>query len=56
MDCISEINNTQVDNSKDLGFVMRLYNLIECNNNYSKLCGSLWHITDICQVKQIILL
>ena len=27
-DCISEINNTQVDNAKDLNVVMLLYNLI----------------------------
>ena len=27
-DCITEINNTQVDNAKDLDFVMLIYNLI----------------------------
>ena len=27
-DCISEINNTQVDNAKDLDIVMSMYNLI----------------------------
>ena len=26
--CITEINNTQVDNAKDLDFVMLIYNLI----------------------------
>ena len=35
-DCVSEINNT-----KDLGFVMLMYNLIEYSNNYSKTSGSL---------------
>ena len=27
--CISEINNTQVDNAKDIDIVMPIYNLIE---------------------------
>ena len=27
-DCISEINNTQIDNAKDIGVVMPMYNLI----------------------------
>ena len=40
--CISEINNTQVDNAKDIDIVMPMYNLIECSDNYSKRCGSLW--------------
>ena len=36
MDCITEINNTQVDNAKDLDVVMPMYNLIEYSDNYSK--------------------
>ena len=40
--CISEINNTQVDNAKDIDIVMRMYNLIEYSDNYSKTSGSLW--------------
>ena len=40
--CISEINNTQVDNAKDLYVVMPMYNLIKYPNNYSKTSGSLW--------------
>ena len=40
-DCITEINNTQVDNAKDLDVVMSMYNLIEYNDNYSKTSGSL---------------
>ena len=32
--CISEINNTQVDNAKDLNIVMTMYNLIEYSDNY----------------------
>ena len=34
-DCISEINNTQIDNAKDLDVVMPMYNLIEYSDNYS---------------------
>ena len=40
-DCISEINNTQVDNAKYTDIVMTMYNLIEYSNNYSKISGSL---------------
>ena len=28
-DCISETNNTQIDNTKDIDAVMSMYNLIE---------------------------
>ena len=40
--CISEINNTQVDNAKDIDIVMPMYNLTECSDNYSKTSGRLW--------------
>ena len=40
--CISEINNTQIDNAKDTDIVMRMYNLIEYSDNYAKTTGSLW--------------
>ena len=40
--CISELNNAQVDNEKGLDIVMLLYNLINCNYNYAKTKGSLW--------------
>ena len=40
--CISEINNTQVDNAKDIDIVMPMYNLMEYSDNYSKRSGSLW--------------
>ena len=40
--CISEVNNTQIDNAKDLDIVMPMYNLIEYSNNYAKTSGSLW--------------
>ena len=40
--CISNINNTQTDNAKDIDVVMPIYNLIEYSGNYSKTLGSLW--------------
>ena len=40
-DFISEINNTQIDQAKDLYVVVSMYNLIECSNNYSKTLGIL---------------
>ena len=42
VDCIREINNTQVDNAKDFDVVMPMYNLLEYNNDCSKMSGSLW--------------
>ena len=42
INCISEINNTQVDNAKDIDIVMPIYNLIEYGDNYAKTTGSLW--------------
>ena len=41
-DCISKINNTQVDNAKDIDVVMPMYNLIEYSDNYFKKSGSSW--------------
>ena len=35
INCISEINNTQVDNVKEIDKVMPMYNLIEYGLNYS---------------------
>ena len=40
--CISQINNTQVDNAKDIDIVMPMYNLMEYSDNYAKTSGSLW--------------
>ena len=42
INCISEINNTQADNAKDIDIVMPMYNLIEYNDNYAKISESLW--------------
>ena len=40
--CISEINNTQISNAKDIYIVINAYNLLEYSDNYSKTSGSLW--------------
>ena len=40
--CISEINNTQVYNAKDIDAVMPTYNLIEYKDTWPKTSGSLW--------------
>ena len=40
--CISKINNMQIDNAKDIDIVMPMYNLIEYGDNYAKTTGSLW--------------
>ena len=40
-DCISEINNTQIDNVKYIDVVMPMYNLVKYSDNYSKTSGSL---------------
>ena len=40
-DCISEINNTKVDNAKYIDIALPMYNLMEYSDNYSKTLGSL---------------
>ena len=37
-----QINNTEIDNAKDIDIVMPTYNLIEYSDNYSKKSGNLW--------------
>ena len=34
------MNNTQVENVKDIDVVMSIYNLLEYSDNYSKTLGS----------------
>ena len=34
INCKSEINNTEIDNAKDLDIVTPMYNLIEYSDNY----------------------
>ena len=38
----SEISNTEIDNAKDIDVVIRMYNLTEYSDNYSKISRSLW--------------
>ena len=40
--CISKINNTQIDNAEYIDIVMPMYNFIEYSKNYFKTSGSLW--------------
>ena len=42
VNCISEINNTQIGNAKDIDIVMPMNNLIEYSDNYAKTTGRLW--------------
>ena len=41
-DCISETNNTQIDNATYLDVVMWMHSLVEYRNNYLKTSASLW--------------
>ena len=56
-DCISEINNTQIDKAKYIDVIMPMYNLIGYSDNYSKTSGRLWKcyrdgstLTDTCAI------
>ena len=40
--CISRINNTDIDNARDIDIVMPMYNLTEYSNKYLKTSRSLW--------------
>ena len=42
INCISEINDTEIDNGKNIDIIMLMYNLIEYSHNYSKPSESLW--------------
>ena len=39
---MSKINNTFINNAKDLDFVMSMYNLLEGSEHFSMTSGSLW--------------
>ena len=49
-DCISKINNTLVDNAKDIEIIMSMYYLVEYSDNYSKTSVSLSHYVKIYQL------
>ena len=40
-DCVNKINNTEVDNAKNLDVVMTMYNLITYSHKYAKRSVSL---------------
>ena len=42
INCISEINNTQIEYCKDIDIAMSLYNLLEYSDSYAKTSRSLW--------------
>ena len=42
INCTSEIDNTQIDSSKDIIVVMPLYNLLENSPAYAKISDCLW--------------
>ena len=40
--CVSELNNTQVDDAQNIDTVMPMYNSIEYSHAHSKTSGSFW--------------
>ena len=44
-DCITEVNNTQVDDGQKIDIVMPTHNLVEYSAAYLKISGSLWDTT-----------
>ena len=40
--CISIINNTQINDTQDIDVVIQMHNLIEYSNNFSEKSGILW--------------
>ena len=42
IDCVSKINNKEIDHAKYIDVVMPVYNLTEYSDIYSKTFGSLW--------------
>ena len=44
--CISVINNTQIDNAKDLDVIMPMYNLLEYSKNYRDAKASLYQFAE----------
>ena len=50
---ISEINNTQIDNAKDIDIVMPMYNLIEYSDNYAGY-GSILEMNQMLIIQKIL--
>ena len=47
---MNEIDNTQIDNIKNINVLMVVYNLKHYSENYSKKSGSLWQYTKTSQI------
>ena len=43
INCISKINDVNIDNAEDLDIVMPTYNLLEYSENYRNTTGSFWN-------------
>ena len=54
--CISENNNTQIDNAKDIDIVMPMYNLIEYSDNYTKQQEVYSNIVKIYQIEIMLIM
>ena len=50
-DCITEINNTQIDDAQKIDVVMPMFDLIEYSDAYWKTSGSLWQY---CRDKRVL--
>ena len=50
--CITQINETFVDEAKYINITMPMYNLVEYSDNYSDTSGSLWHFNRDKQPKE----
>ena len=50
INCKTEINNTEIDNVKDIDIVMSMYDLVEYRDNYSKTSGNYCSVTEINQM------
>ena len=54
--CISEINNTQIDNAKDIDIVMPMYNLIEYSEIMQKQQEVYGNIVQIYQLEMLMMI
>ena len=41
--CISEINNTFVDNAENFDIIQPIHNLLNYSSNYSMASGNMWN-------------
>ena len=54
--CISKINNTQIDNAKDIDIVIPMYNLIEYSDNMQKQQDVYGNIVKIYQLEMLMMI